>query len=839
MADPVIIAKRTTVAGGGALDLNHLSAPNGVIPANPATVQLSDWNTTTQIQEDPQLKGYITATLVILNVDGTDLSATESENFATTVTSPSDPTYESTTDTTAGAGNIGLFLKTDGAGNLDGRDIAADGSAQDSHIADMANPHNTDLGNLGSGTKAELNALITDGTVLFVGDSLNIANLTLAGQAQGDVLYYNGTSWTRLPAGTSGQFLQTSGAAANPVWATPSGSGNVSGPGSSTDNALVRWDGTTGTLIQNSTGWILGDTGILTGSTGSLVLPQGTAPAPTTEGQIAWDTDDNRLQVGSGSGTISLIGDNTSAGGDLGGTYPNPTVTDFTISGQAQGDILYFDGTNWVRLAPGTSGQVLQTNGAAANPSWVTPSGSGTLNHAALTSNLAWATSGHTGTASTFAAFTAGGATTNLSTTASGGDVAGTWPALTVTDFTITGEAQGDVLYFNGTNWVRLAAGTTGQFLQTQGTGANPQWATSSGSGNVSGPGSSTDNALVRWDGATGTLIQNSTGWILGDTGILDGSGGSLTIPQGTAPAPTTEGQIAWDTDDNRLQVGSGSGTITLIGDNTAAGGDLSGTYPNPVVERASTDFALTGVITPTTLAASQNNYSPTGLADSSTLRLSASTPVSITGLAGGASGRILILTNVGSSAITLEDEDAGSTAANRFALPVDVKLNAEDSIILQYDGTSSRWRAPATSKGSVAGDTKSRFTGFSSNATTARGDFATLSLGANGTANFTFSVPPDYTTLVSLQLVVIAASTAAALDIDISSDYGAAGEAYNTNSESNTTSTFSVTVDQLSGLDISSVFSALAANDFCGIFVDHNAIGQTLYYLGVFLRYT
>lgn len=43
----------------------------------------------------------------------------------------------------------------------------------------------------------------------------------------------------------------------------PSGTGDVVGPASSTDNALVRFDSTTGKLIQNST-VVLGDTGILT-----------------------------------------------------------------------------------------------------------------------------------------------------------------------------------------------------------------------------------------------------------------------------------------------------------------------------------------------------------------------------------------------------------------------------------------------------------------------------------------------------------------------------------------------------------------------------------------------
>lgn len=35
---------------------------------------------------------------------------------------------------------------------------------------------------------------------------------------------------------------------------------------------------------------------------------------------------------------------------------------------------------------------------------------------------------------------------------------------------------QGDIIYFNGTTWTRLAPGTAGQVLKTQGTGANPVW---------------------------------------------------------------------------------------------------------------------------------------------------------------------------------------------------------------------------------------------------------------------------------------------------------------------------------------------------------------------------
>ena len=54
-------------------------------------------------------------------------------------------------------------------------------------------------------------------------------------------------------------------------------------------------------------------------------------------------------------------------------------------------------------------------------------------------------------------------------------------------------------------------AGTAGYFLQTNGSGVTT-WAAggSGGSGDVVGPSPATDNAIVRFDGATGKLIQNS-----------------------------------------------------------------------------------------------------------------------------------------------------------------------------------------------------------------------------------------------------------------------------------------------------------------------------------------
>ena len=46
--------------------------------------------------------------------------------------------------------------------------------------------------------------------------------------------------------------------------------------------------------------------------------------------------------------------------------------TDLTSTLTTQGDIVYRDGSGLARLGAGTSGQVLQTGGSGANPSWTT-----------------------------------------------------------------------------------------------------------------------------------------------------------------------------------------------------------------------------------------------------------------------------------------------------------------------------------------------------------------------------------------------------------------------------------------------------------------------------------
>jgi len=48
--------------------------------------------------------------------------------------------------------------------------------------------------------------------------------------------------------------------------------------------------------------------------------------------------------------------------------------------------------------------------------------------------------------------------------------------AVTGPKIAMTSDAQGDILYYNGTDYARLGAGTNGQALKTAGSGANPAW---------------------------------------------------------------------------------------------------------------------------------------------------------------------------------------------------------------------------------------------------------------------------------------------------------------------------------------------------------------------------
>ena len=141
--------------------------------------------------------------------------------------------------------------------------------------------------------------------------------------------------------------------------------------------------------------------------------------------------------------------------------------------------------------------------------------------------------------------------------------------AVTGTKIAMTSDAAGDVLYYIGTDYTRLAVGAAGKVLKVNSGATAPEWATdTAGTGDVVGPGSATDDALARFDTTTGKLIQNSTatlsdagtltatafsGPLTGNvTGNVSGSSGSTTGNAATATALATgrtigmTGDVVW-----------------------------------------------------------------------------------------------------------------------------------------------------------------------------------------------------------------------------------------------------------------------------------------------------
>lgn len=101
-----------------------------------------------------------------------------------------------------------------------------------------------------------------------------------------------------------------------------------------------------------------------------------------------------------------------------------------------------------------------------------------------------------------------------------------------------------------GLSLLVVAGGSTGYVLTKQSDGTYAPAAASSGSGDVVGPASATDNAVARFDATTGKIVQNSVVTI-GDTGNITGLGtvacGAITA-SGTVTGPLLASSSAVET---------------------------------------------------------------------------------------------------------------------------------------------------------------------------------------------------------------------------------------------------------------------------------------------------
>jgi hypothetical protein len=249
---------------------------------------------------------------------------------------------------------------------------------------------------------------------------------------------------------------------------------------------------------------------------------------------------------------------------------------------------------------------------------------------------------------------------------------------------------------------------------------------------NISAAVSVTATEVNLLDGATGVtgtgdLVLNTAptfsglvtaGSFAGDLDADDLASG--TVPDARFPAtlPALNGSALTDLDADNLAAGTvpdarfpatlpaadGSALTALNADNIASGtlaaARLPATFTQAHTFSGSRTLAAarfeTAVISPTQLAggSSTDNYAPTGFSTCNVMRLSSAGAASLTGIAGGAAGRVVRIFNVGSNSITLLDENAGSTAANRIRTPGAGRSIAENgAVTIWYDSTSSRWR--------------------------------------------------------------------------------------------------------------------------------------------------
>lgn len=212
------------------------------------------------------------------------------------------------------------------------------------------------------------------------------------------------------------------------------------------------------------------------------------------------------------------------------------------LTSPAQGDMLVYNGSDWINFAVGTNGQVLTSNGTI--PVW----GSATANGVpaggsanqilrkidATNYNTEW----HTLVLADV---------TDVSTTSTELNLlSGLTVSAPVINF-LSGANANIQTQLNGKLTDNLAyhaiyVGGAGSTAQQVGPGSDgsvltivsghPTWQTPPTPGNVSGPVSSTDNALVRWNLTAGDSIQNS--------GIILDDSNNMLFPTGAAIRTST-----------------------------------------------------------------------------------------------------------------------------------------------------------------------------------------------------------------------------------------------------------------------------------------------------------
>ena len=243
--------------------------------------------------------------------------------------------------------------------------------------------------------------------------------------------------------------------------------------------------------------------------------------------------------LGSGTGIVPV-----DAGGTGLGTIPT------------NGQLLIGNGTGYSLNTLGTGVGISVTNGLGT----ITVANTGVLSNIAGAGISVSSATGDVTIANTGVLSWSGGTTGLTPSTATTGAVtlAGTLVIANGGTNSTSTPTAGAVPYGTGTAYAFTAAGTVGQVLTSNGAGV-PTWTTNAG-GDVTGPASSTDNAVVRFNLATGKLIQNS-GVIIDDTDNISGIL-SQQFNDGTA-VTLAAGKFWYNGSTGAWNLGMGNGNIT------------------------------------------------------------------------------------------------------------------------------------------------------------------------------------------------------------------------------------------------------------------------------------
>lgn len=133
------------------------------------------------------------------------------------------------------------------------------------------------------------------------------------------------------------------------------GSAGLSNERVMTDTALITWDD--GTLGQMKANW--------------AHLGIEDLSDPNADRIAFWDDSAGAFQWLTATAGLSIVGTNLS--------ITNANLVDIRDATFAQGDILYFDGSDLVPLNAGSTGQFLKTQGSGADPVWANVPGGGDL----------------------------------------------------------------------------------------------------------------------------------------------------------------------------------------------------------------------------------------------------------------------------------------------------------------------------------------------------------------------------------------------------------------------------------------------------------------------------